>query len=68
MDLANYAIMTIMELERNLENMGKTMLNEKKISKCGSITIPAHLRRKLGITAGEKKNIVAKEHFRRVRF
>ncbi|MGP1405228.1 AbrB/MazE/SpoVT family DNA-binding domain-containing protein [Filifactor alocis] len=30
------------------------MLNEKKISKSGGITIPAHLRRQLGITAGEK--------------
>jgi len=30
------------------------MLNEKKISKSGAITIPAHLRRLLGITAGEK--------------
>ncbi len=30
------------------------MLNEKKISKSGSITIPAHLRRELGIQSGEK--------------
>ena len=30
------------------------MLNEKKISKSGGITIPARLRRQLGITAGEK--------------
>ncbi len=30
------------------------MLNQKKISRAGSVTIPAHLRRKYGITAGEQ--------------
>lgn len=30
------------------------MLNEKKISKTGSITIPAHMRRDIGLEAGEK--------------
>ncbi|AVM69031.1 AbrB family transcriptional regulator [Lachnospiraceae bacterium oral taxon 500] len=33
------------------------MMNEKKISKTGSITIPGHLRRELGLTAGEKVKI-----------
>ena len=33
------------------------MLNEKKISKAGSITIPSHLRRELGLIAGEKVKI-----------
>lgn len=30
------------------------MLNEKKIGKGGQLTIPAHLRRELGIQIGEK--------------
>ena len=30
------------------------MLNQKKISRAGSVTIPAHLRREYGITAGEQ--------------
>lgn len=30
------------------------MLNEKKISKGGGITIPAHIRRELGLEAGDK--------------
>lgn len=33
------------------------MLNEKKISKSGSITIPSHLRREMGLVAGEKIKI-----------
>lgn len=33
------------------------MLNEKKISKSGSITIPSHLRREMGLEAGEKVKI-----------
>lgn len=33
------------------------MINEKKISKTGSITIPSHLRREMGLTAGEKVKI-----------
>ncbi|MGP1597810.1 AbrB/MazE/SpoVT family DNA-binding domain-containing protein [Peptoanaerobacter stomatis] len=33
------------------------MINEKKISKSGSITIPSHLRRELGIENGEKVKI-----------
>ena len=33
------------------------MMNEKKISKTGSITIPGHLRRELGLIAGEKVKI-----------
>lgn len=33
------------------------MLNEKKISKSGSITIPSHIRRELGIENGEKVKI-----------
>ena len=33
------------------------MMNEKKISKTGSITIPGHLRRELGLIAGEKIKI-----------
>ncbi|MDO4765184.1 MAG: AbrB/MazE/SpoVT family DNA-binding domain-containing protein [Eubacteriales bacterium] len=33
------------------------MLNEKKISKSGSITIPSHLRREMGLIAGEKVKI-----------
>ena len=33
------------------------MINEKKISKTGSITIPSHLRRELGLIAGEKVKI-----------
>ena len=31
-----------------------TLLNEKKITKAGAVTIPLHLRRELGITAGDK--------------
>ena len=33
------------------------MLNEKKISKSGSITIPSHIRREYGIESGEKLKI-----------
>ena len=33
------------------------MLNEKKISKSGSITIPSHIRREFGIESGEKVKI-----------
>lgn len=29
------------------------MLNQKKISRAGSVTIPAHLRRELGLEPGE---------------
>lgn len=34
------------------------MLNEKKISKSGGITIPSHLRRDLGVEAGDRYEIV----------
>ena len=30
------------------------MLNEKKLGKCGQITIPVHIRREMGIEPGEK--------------
>lgn len=33
------------------------MMNEKKISKTGSITIPSHLRREMGLSIGEKIKI-----------
>lgn len=33
------------------------MLNEKRISKSGSITIPSHIRREFGIENGEKVKI-----------
>ena len=33
------------------------MLNEKKVSKSGSITIPSHIRREFGIEHGEKVKI-----------
>ena len=33
------------------------MLNEKKVSKSGSITIPSHIRREYGIESGEKVKI-----------
>jgi len=33
------------------------MINEKKISKSGSITIPSHIRREFGIENGEKLKI-----------
>ena len=33
------------------------MLNTKRITKTGSITVPAHLRRELGIESGEKFEI-----------
>ena len=33
------------------------MLNEKKVSKSGSITIPSHIRREYGIESGEKLKI-----------
>lgn len=36
------------------------MLNVKKISKSGSVTIPAHIRRDLGIDAADQFEIVAK--------
>jgi len=38
------------------------MLNEKKISKSGGITIPAHIRRELGITVGEKVELKVDEN------
>ena len=34
------------------------MLNEKKIGKGGQLTIPAHIRRELGIQVGEKFEII----------
>ena len=33
------------------------MLNEKKVSKSGSITIPSHIRREFGIENGEKVKV-----------
>ncbi len=33
------------------------MLNQKKVSKSGGITIPSHIRRGLGISAGETLEI-----------
>lgn len=33
------------------------MLNEKKVSKAGSITVPSYLRRELGLQPGEKIKI-----------
>ena len=33
------------------------MLNEKKINKSGGITLPAHVRKSLGISEGEKIKI-----------
>ena len=33
------------------------MINRKKISKSGGITIPAALRREFGISAGERVNV-----------
>ena len=33
------------------------MLNEKKVSKSGSITIPSYIRREFGIESGEKVKI-----------
>lgn len=33
------------------------MLTEKKVSKSGTISIPVHTRRALGINAGEKVNV-----------
>ena len=33
------------------------MLNEKKISKSGSVTIPSHIRRQFGISESEKFKI-----------
>lgn len=33
------------------------MLNEKKISKSGSVTIPSHIRRQFGIVSDEKVKI-----------
>lgn len=33
------------------------MLNQKKISRAGGVTIPAHLRRELGLEAGEVMDI-----------
>ena len=33
------------------------MLNQKKVSRAGSVTIPAHMRRDLGIEAGEAVDI-----------
>ena len=35
------------------------MINEKKISKAGAVTIPSHLRRELGVHAGDRFEIVA---------
>lgn len=37
------------------------MLNEKKISKSGGITIPSHIRREIGIVAGEKVEVKTDE-------
>lgn len=37
------------------------MLNEKKISRSGGITIPSHLRREMGIAPGEKVEVKADE-------
>lgn len=34
------------------------MINEKKISKSGGLTIPSHLRRELGINPGDRFEIV----------
>ena len=34
------------------------MINEKRISKSGSITIPSHMRRDVGMTAGDRYEIV----------
>ena len=33
------------------------MINEKKISKSGSVTIPSHIRREMGLIVGEKIKI-----------
>lgn len=33
------------------------MLNEKKISKSGGVTIPSHIRREIGIAPGEKVEV-----------
>ena len=33
------------------------MLNQKKISRAGSVTIPAHMRRELGLAAGEVRDV-----------
>lgn len=37
------------------------MLNQKKISKSGSVTIPSHIRRGLGISKGETLEIKSDE-------
>lgn len=37
------------------------MLNEKKISRSGGITIPSHIRREMGISPGEKVEVKADE-------
>ena len=37
------------------------MINEKKISKAGAVTIPSHLRRELGVHAGDRFEIVPRE-------
>lgn len=37
------------------------MLNEKKVSKSGGITIPSHLRREMGIAPGEKVEVKSDE-------
>ena len=42
-----------------LEKEKRKMLNQKKISKTGGITIPSHLRREYGIEAGENFKIEA---------
>lgn len=34
------------------------MINEKRISKSGSITIPSHMRRDVGMAAGDRYEIV----------
>ena len=37
------------------------MLNEKKISKSGGITIPSHVRRDLGVEVGDRYEIVPQD-------
>lgn len=38
------------------------MLNEKKISKSGTITIPAHIRRNIGLEQGEKMRVEVQDN------
>ena len=37
------------------------MINEKKIGKSGSITIPSHVRRDCGISAGDRYEIIPQD-------